>query len=69
MAKCGLHITILQADFFKSAKKLQIRITKYLMCTYGGISVQNMKFLCLNLWLGEVCTDDANDDDGQSMIV
>ena len=38
------------------------------------ISVPNMKFLCLNLWLGEVCTDDANnddanDDDGQSMIV
>ena len=28
-----------------------------------GTKVQNMKFLCLNLWLGEVCTDkDANDD-------
>ena len=21
----------------------------------------NMKFLCLNLWLGEVCTDDTDD--------
>ena len=38
-------------------------MTKYLMCTY----VPNMKFLCLILWLGEVCTDtndtDANDFD------
>ena len=31
--------------------------------------VSNMKFVCLNLCLGEVCTDNANDDDGQSMIV
>ena len=33
-----------------------------------------MKFLRLNLWLGEVCTGDVNDDtndndDAQSMIV
>ena len=30
-----------------------------------------MKFVCLNLWLGEVCTDDNadDDDDAQSMIV
>ena len=38
-----------------------------------------MKFVCLNMWLGEMCTDDANDtnanntnDDGdarQSMTV
>ena len=33
-----------------------------------SILVQNMKFLCLILWLGEVCTvdvnnNDANDDD------
>ena len=50
-----------------------------LMCIYGGhrcICVPNMKFLCLTLWQGEVCTDDddANDDanannDGKSMIV
>ena len=46
------------------------------------ICILNMKFLCLTLWQGEVCTDDdANDtnatnaddanadDDGQSMIV
>ena len=39
------------------------------------ICIPNMKFLCLNLWLGEVRTDDANnandtnDDDRQSMIV
>ena len=32
------------------------------------ISVPNMKFLCLTMCQGEVCTDDANDD-GQSMIV
>ena len=37
------------------------------------MSITNMKFLCLTLWQGEVCTDnntndnDANDD-GQSMI-
>ena len=30
------------------------------------ICIPNMKFLSLNLWLGEVCTDDASD--GQSMI-
>ena len=46
------------------------------------IWIPNMKFLCLSLWQGEVCTDDdanyanntnADDananDDGQSMIV
>ena len=27
-----------------------------------------MKFLCLNLWLGQVCTDDTNDG-GHSMII
>ena len=43
-------------------------ITKYLVCIcrmsgYRYISVPGMKFLCLNLWLGEVCTDDdANGD-------
>ena len=26
------------------------------------ICILNIKFLCLNLWLGEVYTDDANDD-------
>ena len=53
--------------------KLQVRITKYLMCIdegHGCICVPNMKLLCLILWLGEVCTDDdasadANDDAGQ----
>ena len=52
------------------------------MCIYGRhmcICLPNMKFLCLNLCQGEVCTDNANDDtndddanandDGQSMIV
>ena len=38
-----------------------------------GACVPNMKFVCLTLWLGEVYTDDANtndanEDDGQSMI-
>ena len=39
------------------------------------ICIPNMKFLCLTLWQGEVCTDDANDDNAnnnnnrQSMIV
>ena len=38
------------------------------------ICIPNMKFVCLTLCQGEVCTDDdANDDDanddGQSMIV
>ena len=38
------------------------------------ISIPNMKFLCLTLCQGEVCTDKANDtnennDDGQFMIV
>ena len=42
---------------------------KYLMCIYNGhmcICVPNMGCVCLNLWLGEVCTDanaDANTDD------
>ena len=55
---------------------LQVRITKYLMCIYEGhicICVSNMKFVCLNVWLGEVCTDNANNaninDDGQCMII
>ena len=47
------------------------------MCICGGhmcICIPNIKFLCLTLWQGEVCTDDeANadnaNDDGQSMIV
>ena len=36
------------------------------------ICIPNMKFLCLTMCQGEVCTDDANADDandGQSMIV
>ena len=38
------------------------------------ICIPNMKFLCLTLSQGEVCTDDddnidANNDNGQSMIV
>ena len=34
------------------------------------ICVPSMKFLHLTMCQGEVCTDDdANDDDGQSMIV
>ena len=38
------------------------------MCIYGGqrsIPVPNMKFLCLTLWQGEVCTD-ANDANGNA---
>ena len=27
--------------------------------------VPNMKFVCLSLWLGEVCTYDAKDNDAQ----
>ena len=44
-------------------QKLQVRMTKYLMCTYWGhicIFISNMKFLSLILWLGGLCTD-AND--------
>ena len=29
------------------------------------ICVPSMKFLCLNPWLGEVYTDNTNDDDAQ----
>ena len=43
------------------------------MCIYGEhscISVPNMKFICLTLWLGEVCTDananDANTNDNDA---
>ena len=49
----------------KVPKWLQVRITKYLLYMYGGhmcICILNMEFLRLNLWLGEVCTDNANDD-------
>ena len=38
-------------------------MTLHLMCIYLGhkcMFVPNIKFLCLNLWLGELCTD-AND--------
>ena len=50
------------------------------MCIYGGhicIGVPNIKFLCLTLCKGKMCTDDADadtidadaNDDGQFMIV
>ena len=55
-----------------SFKNYQVRITKYLMYIYGEqmcMCIPNMKFLCLNLWLGEVYTDNANNNDTQSMIV
>ena len=60
---------------------LRIRITKYLMGIYGGhmcICLPNMKFLCLTLCQGQVCTDDADtntnddantNDNRQCMIV
>ena len=46
----------------------------YIYQQHNCIRVPNMKFICLTLWLGEVCTDanadDANtDNDAQSMIV
>ena len=44
--------------------KLQVRITKYLMCMYGGTYVHvyiKMKFLCLTLCQGQVHTDDDAD--------
>ena len=51
-------------------KKLQIRITKYIMCIYERhkcTCLPSIKFVRLNLWLEEVCTDhtntNANDDD------
>ena len=61
--------------------KVQIRITKYLMCIYEGpmcICIPRKKFLCLTLCQGEVYTDDDADDndddadandDGQFKIV
>ena len=48
------------------------------MKNIGAYLYKIKKFLCLNLWLGEVCTydantdandDDTNNDDEQSMIV
>ena len=42
------------------------------MCRYGGhmyTCTPNMKVLCLNLWLGEVCTDEDKDNNAQRMIV
>ena len=36
----------------------------FLMCIYGGhmcICIPNIKFLCLTLCQGEVCTDDDDD--------
>ena len=52
--------------------KIQVKITKYLMCMYGGhmsISIPRMKFLCVTLCQGEVYTDDdadANDDNANT---
>ena len=47
---------------------------KYLMCIYGRYMctcIPNIKFLCLTLCQGEVCTDDtnadANDDDNSGL--
>ena len=40
-------------------KNYKVKITKYLICICGEhmcICVPNMKFLCLTLWQGEVCT-------------
>ena len=34
----------------------------------GDICIPNMKFLCLTLWQGEVCTNDVNDDDDARRI-
>ena len=57
--------------------KLKVRITKYLMCIYGGhmyMCVPNMKFLCLTQCQGKVCTDndapnaDANTNDTRRTI-
>ena len=48
--------------------KIQLRITKYLMCINGGhlcICIPNMKFLGVTLCQGEVCTDDDANDDAQ----
>ena len=39
------------------------------MCKNGGHtfrSVPNMKFQSLNLWLGEVCTENLNDNDANN---
>ena len=47
----------------KTTKK--VRIIKYLMCIDGGhmcICIPNMKFLCLTMCQGEVCTDDDDAD-------
>ena len=56
-------------------QKLQVRITKYLMCIYGVhiyICIPNMNFLCLTLCQGEVCTGtnaDANDEDTEQQCM
>ena len=41
----------------------------HILGNYGHIHTK-YEVLCVTLWVGGVCTDnDANDDDGQSMIV
>ena len=48
-----------------SFKNYRSESQKNLMCIYEGhrcICVPNMKFVCLTLLLGEVCTDNANAD-------
>ena len=32
---------------------------------HSCMNFPNVKFVCLNLWLGEVCTHDANDNDAR----
>ena len=44
-------------------------MTKYLMCMYWRhicISISNMKFLSLILWLGELCTDTDDADNADT---
>ena len=55
--------------FFKSAKNYKSEIFDVNIPGAYGIFIPNMKFLCLTLWLGGVCTDDdddAKDDDANN---
>ena len=47
---------------FKNYKAESLNISYAYMGGHVCIGIPNMKFLCLTMCQGEVCTDDINDD-------
>ena len=65
------NILLLKLDFPLSSKMAPgnySAMKAILRCISTGTVL--VKFLCSDMWIGELCTNDTNnDDDAQSMIV